>query len=199
MLDVSRGTLREALAILEREGLVVVRRNRGATVAQLSRSDVDEVYILRVAIERLAVQLAVRNGLDKDFDAMGRVIDALRDAVAEGITEQVAAEFDTTFHDLIYQAAHHRRLYDTWSSLKPQIYLFLLSRNIANPDFRDYTVQSHSTILNALRDRDEKRAVDLIQHHLGEAYSRLVANYPPSPPEKVSVSDLLLSQRDGSS
>lgn len=196
MLDVSRGTLRGALAILEREGLVVVRRNRGATVAQLSRSDVDEVYILRVAIERLAVQLAVRNGLDKDFDAMARVIDSLRDAVAGGITEQVAAEFDTTFHDLIYQAAHHRRLYETWASLKPQIYLFLLSRNIANPDFRDYTVQSHSTILNALRDRDEKRAVHLIQRHLSEAYTRLVANYPPLPPETDTFSDLLLSQPD---
>ena len=100
----------------------------------------------------------MRNALDQEFDAMGKVIDSLRDAVAEGITEQIAADFDTTFHDLIYQSAYHRRLYETWTSLKPQIYLFLLSCNIANSDFRNHTVQSHLTILNALRARDEKCA-----------------------------------------
>lgn len=177
MLDVSRGTLREALTILEREGLVVVRRNRGAIVAQLSRNDVDEVYILRLAIERLAMQLAVRHGRPEEFDAMERLLVSLRDEVAIGITEQVAADFDTNFHDLIYQAAHHRRLYETWSSLKSQIYLFLLSRNIANPDFRAHTVQSHATILKALRARDEKLAVELIEVHLAQAYERLIVNY----------------------
>lgn len=184
MLDVSRGTLRGALTILEREGLVVVRRNRGATVAQLSRTDVEEVYILRLAIERLAVQLAVRNGQEREFDAMQRLLDSLRDAVASGITEQVAADFDTNFHDLIYQAAHHRRLYDAWTSLKSQIYLFLLTRNIANPDFREFAVNTHAAILDALRDREEKRAVQLIEIHLTQSYERIIPNFEDSAGEK---------------
>src|SRR5690348_5191056 len=54
MLDVSRGPVREALVQLEREGLVIVRRHRGATVARLSRVDVEDVYSLRLALERLA-------------------------------------------------------------------------------------------------------------------------------------------------
>src|SRR6476469_10949085 len=61
MLDVSRGPVREALVQLEREGLVIVRRHRGATVARLSRRDLEEVYSLRLALERLAVQRAVRH------------------------------------------------------------------------------------------------------------------------------------------
>src|SRR6266571_1852144 len=52
MLDLSRGPVREALIRLEREGLVQVRRHRGAIVAQLSRTDVEEVYGLRLALER---------------------------------------------------------------------------------------------------------------------------------------------------
>jgi DNA-binding GntR family transcriptional regulator len=47
MLDVSRGPVREALVQLEREGLVLVRRHRGATVARLSRSDLEDVYSLQ--------------------------------------------------------------------------------------------------------------------------------------------------------
>src|SRR5262245_56805154 len=53
MLDVSRGPVREALVQLEREGLVLVRRHRGATVARLSRGDLEDVYSLRLALERL--------------------------------------------------------------------------------------------------------------------------------------------------
>ena len=58
--DVSRGPVREALLQLEREGLVLLRRNRGAVVARLSRADLEEVYSLRLALERLAVAQAAR-------------------------------------------------------------------------------------------------------------------------------------------
>ena len=61
-MGVSRGPIREAFMQLEREGLILIRRNRGAFVAQLSREDLDEVYTLRVAIERTldAARLACR-------------------------------------------------------------------------------------------------------------------------------------------
>ena len=49
-LGVSRGPIREALDQLEREGLVLIRRNRGAFVARLSREDLNEVYSLRLAL-----------------------------------------------------------------------------------------------------------------------------------------------------
>src|SRR6185503_14103153 len=65
--DVSRGPVREALLQLEREGLVLLRRNRGAVVARLSRADLDEVYSLRLALERLAVVEAARHGTEADF------------------------------------------------------------------------------------------------------------------------------------
>src|SRR5262245_50807454 len=59
-MEVSRGPVREAFVRLEREGLVVIRRNRGAFVAQLAREDFDEVFTLRLALERLAYDRAAR-------------------------------------------------------------------------------------------------------------------------------------------
>ena len=67
---VSRGPVREALAQLEQEGLVLLRRNRGAVVARLSRADLEEVYSLRLSLERLAVARAVRYGTDADFSEL---------------------------------------------------------------------------------------------------------------------------------
>ena len=51
--------LREALVQLEQEGLVMLRRNRGAVVARLSRADLEEVYSLRLALEREAAREGV--------------------------------------------------------------------------------------------------------------------------------------------
>jgi DNA-binding GntR family transcriptional regulator len=177
MLDVSRGPVREALVQLEREGLVLVRRHRGATVARLSRSDLEDVYSLRLALERLAIQRAARYATDQDFAAMEAVLAAFDVALSRGPSEKEVAELDVRFHDLIYQAARHQRLYDCWANLKSQIYIFLLSRNVADPDFRDITVKSHAALLEAIRARDEARATTEIEGHLRGAYDRVVRGY----------------------
>lgn len=180
MLDVSRGPVREALVQLEREGLVIVRRHRGATVARLSRTDLDEVYSLRLALERLAMQRAVHNASERDFVALEAVLADFDVALARGPSEKEIAELDVRFHDLIYQAARHQRLYDSWANLKSQIYIFLLSRNVANPDFREVTVKSHADLLESLRSRDEARATSEIEAHLRGAYDRVVLSYAPA-------------------
>jgi DNA-binding GntR family transcriptional regulator len=179
MLDVSRGPVREALVQLEREGLVLVRRHRGATVARLSRNDVEEVYSLRLALERLAVQRAVRYATEQDFAALEAVLAAFDVALSHGPSEKEVAELDVRFHDLIYLAARHQRLYDCWANLKSQIYIFLLSRNVADPDFREVTVKSHADLLDALRTGDETRATAEIEAHLRGAYDRVVRSYAP--------------------
>ena len=177
MLDVSRGPVREALVQLEREGLVLVRRHRGATVARLARADLEDVYSLRLALERLAMQRATRYATDQDFLAIEAVLADFDIALSRGPSEKEVAELDVRFHDLIYQAARHQRLYDCWANLKSQIYIFLLSRNVADPDFRQITVKSHAALLEALRTRDEARATTEIEDHLRGAYDRVVRGY----------------------
>lgn len=173
-LDVSRGPVREALVQLEREGLVIVRRHRGATVARLSRDDAEEVYSLRLALERLAVRRAAQMATDSDFAALESVLTAFRAAFEHESTEHEIAGLDVRFHDLIYRAAKHQRLYDCWANLRSQIFLFLLSRNIANPDFRVVTVKSHQDLLDVLRSRDQARAEQEIESHLLGAYERVM-------------------------
>jgi DNA-binding GntR family transcriptional regulator len=174
MLDVSRGPVREALVQLEREGLVLVRRHRGATVARLSRGDLEEVYSLRLALERLATQRAVQLATEQDFKAMEEVLEAFDIVLSRRPSEKEVAELDVRFHDLIYRAARHQRLYESWANLRSQIYIFLLSRNVANRDFREITVKAHAELLETLRSRDEARAVLAIEDHLRGAYDRVV-------------------------
>jgi DNA-binding GntR family transcriptional regulator len=176
-MGVSRGPVREALLRLEREGLVVVRRNRGAFVAQLAAEDLEEVYTLRLAIERLAVQRVVRLATEEQLSGLQAMVDRMAEVAAGGISEQEAADLDLRFHDLLYGASHHRRLNESWANLRPQVHILLLNRNVAEEDFRTFLVKGHQWIVDALRDRDEARAISTIEDHLTGSYQRVVAGY----------------------
>jgi DNA-binding GntR family transcriptional regulator len=176
-MGVSRGPIREALLRLEREGLVVIRRNRGAFVAQLSTEDLDELYTLRVALERLALQRAICRATPQDLAEMQAVIDDMAASSERGVTEQEAAELDLRFHDLIYAAAEHRRLRECWTNLRPQIHILLLNRNVAHEDFRELLITSHQIILDAICDKDELAALAILDDHLHGSYERVATSY----------------------
>src|SRR5258706_7066462 len=173
---VSRGPIREALAQLVREGLVIMRPNRTAVVARLTREYLEEVHSVRLALERLAVQYVIRNASPADYDEMQSLVQKMNDRVRDGISEKDAADLDLQFHDLLYQASHHKRLQACWADLRPQIYIFLLSRNVAHPDFAVQMV-GHQNILNTLRAGDVVQAVLCIEQHIKAAYDRIIKSY----------------------
>jgi DNA-binding GntR family transcriptional regulator len=188
-LEVSRGPVRDAFLILEREGLVTLSRHRGATVVQLSVEDFGEVYSLRSVIEELAVRLAIRRRDDADLQALEQSLADLRAGMKRKITEQVAAQLDVNFHDNIFRAAHHERLYGSWSSIRMQVHWFLLLRTVASQDWREGMIQRHSRILELIRAGDEAGAVTAIGEHIRDAYNRICGALIDEQPDRESVPD----------
>jgi DNA-binding GntR family transcriptional regulator len=178
-LDVSRGPVRDAFVLLEREGLVRSLRHRGVTVVDLTRNDLNEIYTLRSALEPLATTLAIERATPGD---LGEIEQALADMVAaisgnRKVTERDAADLDVSFHDAIYRAAHHERLYAAWSQIRLPTYWFLLSRNVASPDWRQSMVAGHTHILKSIRSGDENTATAAIKEHISFAYERILHSY----------------------
>jgi DNA-binding GntR family transcriptional regulator len=182
LMGVSRGPVREALARLEREGLIVVGRTGRASVARLSREDLDEVFSLRRTLERLAVEYACKRATPQDLDALQAVVDMMAAVIARGISEKEAAELDLRFHDVIYNASRHQRLIATWTTLRPQVYVIMLSRNVASANFQDVAVNGHQEIVDAMRTRDTQRALAVIEQHMLVAYELVSNSYGPQPP-----------------
>ncbi len=176
-LTVSRGPIREALVQLEHEGLIITQDNRRKFVARLSREDMEEVYSLRTTLELLAVRQALHRAGPEELAEMQAIVDKMAAYGQEGMTEKQAAEWDIEFHDALCRASHHKRLYQIWSELHQQIQIVLLTRNVANEDFREHAVSSHQVILDAIREKDEKRAAALMQTHLQASYNRIIASY----------------------
>jgi DNA-binding GntR family transcriptional regulator len=179
-LQVSRGPVRDALAQLSREGLVMRQPNRRATVARLTRDDMEEVYTLRLALERLAVLQVMR---DPDADVLSQlddIVTKMAAATGRGVTPDEAARLDISFHDILYESAKHRRLAECWSNLRPQILVFLLGRYASSAaDADQFLVQSHAAIIDAIRTGDPQVAVREVEAHLESAYERLLPTYEP--------------------
>lgn len=176
-LGVSGGPVRVALRRLEREGLVLMHPNRRAYVARLSREDLEEVYSVRNALERLAVDYACRNATAEDLDALRAVVDTMESAMHSGTSEQEAAALDIEFHNILYRSGRHQRLWSFWTILRPQVHVFLLSRNVANADFREKAVAGHRQIMEAIADQDQDRALSTIDEHISFAYERVLRTY----------------------
>ncbi len=164
-LDVSRGPVREALSRLSQEGLVVVDRHRGATVAALSGSEAAEIYSLRTVLEELAGEWLCATATDEDFGALEGVL-ARFDELPRPLTRQAVAALDVEFHDAIFRASHHERASRAWHSLRSQLILYLVQQGALAADFTAAWLDSHQRLLEVLKTRDRGAAIQAIRAHI---------------------------------
>jgi DNA-binding GntR family transcriptional regulator len=116
---VSRPPLREALRILEQEGLVQRLPRRGAIVTPLAADDVREIYSLRWALERLALELALPLEDAARLEPLREAVEAMRSAG----DRQALLESNWRFHLALVSLPGHRRLLAAYESLLAQLRL----------------------------------------------------------------------------
>ena len=185
-LGISRTPVREALLMLQAEGLVVATPNRGAMVRVHDAEDLDDLYQLRALLEGHATRRAaariseveveqLRSSCER-FDALSPEQD-LRGLVRENLL----------FHNTILDVAGSARLA---GMVRKVIELPLVYKSYIwySPDQKRISVHYHRQIVNALAARDAERAELIMKEHVFEArdllVSRVRANPFPSAPEE---------------
>jgi DNA-binding GntR family transcriptional regulator len=171
-LGMSRGPVREALVELAREGLVVLRRHRGAQVITLTTEDAEEVYTLRRALERLAVERACGRLTAAHLAELDAILDRMQKLDAD-YSPGLAVELDLAFHDVLISAAAHSRLERSWQQTRSQVAMFLHGRHQARRDFHEIAYPEHRAIRDIAAVGDPAGAVAAIEKHLVGAYDRL--------------------------
>ncbi|MDQ0948012.1 DNA-binding GntR family transcriptional regulator [Streptomyces phaeochromogenes] len=161
-MDVSRGPVREALRLLEREGLVHCAWHRGTTVTTLSADDVAELDSLRGALEELAVRQVIAHASDEDLAAIAKTAEVMEGAA--DVHEMVRRDIE--FHDAVFAAAGHRRLADAWEAVRCQVHLFLLTRITHSTEgYLTSVPAEHRELVVALRTRDTEASLALFAAH----------------------------------
>ncbi len=128
-LGVSRAPLREALLLLEREGLVRTSPHHGATVTRLDAREIREIFEIREALETLAAR-RLRAGLDPA--RRERLRDALRalEDAARAKDMRRFSEADLAFHRTIWELSGNRHLEEALAGLSTRFFGYELIRDL---------------------------------------------------------------------
>jgi DNA-binding GntR family transcriptional regulator len=183
-LDVSRGSVREGLGLLTREGLVTGGWHRGTTVIEVAATDVEEVYAVRGALDRLAATTAQRvasadqlKTLDDLVEAMAAKLKEARPAgQAQAGSGPGLLALDIAFHDRIYEIAANSRLDTAWQAIRSQTYLFQLRRvELSAGHYRARVVDEHRELVTLLRGTDREELGRRAEEHVESARRSLQA------------------------
>ena len=163
-MGVSRTPVREAIRMLELDGLVVMTPRKGASVAQLSDRSLRDVLEVRRALEQLAGELACERMTKKDFDDLAEANRRFTEVIdSEDVT--TVAEADEYFHSLIFKATGNEKLIQLVSQFREQMYRFRIEHIKDLPD-RDILIREHQEIMQALRKRDVELTKKCIGDHI---------------------------------
>jgi len=180
---VSRGPVRDALAELARGGLAVDLPRRGTFVSSLTDADLEEVYVIRRAIEEAAVRLAIARASEADVAVLLAALDEVE--AAYGRDDLAAAwEADMAFHRVYCRLSGNGRLLALFDHLASQTVL-LMRTAVATRESLAWTppVEFHRRIADGIVARDVAAAIDAVGAHYQYTEDRLFAPERPAVPE----------------
>jgi len=164
-LRVSRAPVREAIQILEADGLIESEPYKGKRVKPLTPKEVEELYSLREQFEAFAIRRVVERRVD--VSELHRHSDAMFEAAESGDLAALNTA-DEAFHRALIRLADHELMLGFWDNLYMRIRQIMALRNSANRDLRA-VAENHPPIIEAIENRDMIRAISLISDHTRSA------------------------------
>ena len=174
-LEVSRGTVREALRLLHQEGaLVEIIPHRGAFVIKLSVERAREIYTLRALLEPYAVRIAMENKAYSEADILElqRLIRRLEELENEH-NDPALVKTDMEFHHVVTRRCNHQLLLEMVGKLQSQTRVLIFNTKRYRSDKVPDSV-SHQAIFDGIKSGDPLAAEEIVRSHIIDAGSSLV-------------------------
>lgn len=165
---ISKSPIREALNLLESEGLIRIVPRRGAFVTDLSIHDIEEIFELREALEAMVVRDALIDS--KLLERMRQALEAAERCRKKGDKAGYMRE-DAAFHAILAQASSNSRLRKILENMRNQ--MLILRRETFELSSAS-SVKQHFDVLNAMEEGKREMAAKLMAKHIQTVRTRLV-------------------------
>jgi DNA-binding GntR family transcriptional regulator len=176
-LEVGRTPLREALRMLEREGLVVSEPNRPVRVAGLSSSDAEELYVMRISLEAVAIRITVPRLASADIAELEGLL-AQMDHYMRARDNTGLRQPHRAFH-LALVAGSGPRVTETIGQLFDHAERYRLAFGAATPEILDQRREEHRSIVDAVSVGDTDLAADRLVAHYAHTAALVFAGLDP--------------------
>lgn len=171
-LGASRNVIREAVMMLLSEGLMVKERNKYTKVIDFTEEDIEDIFDLRIAIEKSALKRCLD---DKYFcDKLEMHSDKIEGIMAEKEQDYRKLMYaDMELHNYIIAASGNKRLQDTWNHIHgPMMMLLFLHLNEMQA-----MKSSHKSLIDTFRGGNYEEACEAIEKHIEDSKTRLLQCY----------------------
>jgi DNA-binding GntR family transcriptional regulator len=168
-LGVKRNKIREVLRQLEQDGFVNIIPNVGATVAEFSQKDIENIFDILVVLEGLAVRLITPFISNRQLKSLKVLINKME------ATNKIPLFhiYNMKFHFLVIKLSENDRLIKLTNNLMYNIRCASF-QTMSSPGQITASIKEHRKIFEAIKDRNSIKAEQLVRNHILRAKNRLI-------------------------
>lgn len=169
-LKVSRTPVRDAFNQLAKEQLVEYIPNKGCFARGFSLKDMEDIYAVRIAVEKLAITWAIENAKDSDIAELGHQLE-LMSFYTESKSYEKLLEANEMFHYMIYQMTGSRFIVQILKSYQDYVHI-ARKRTLKKEENLPGIYKEHEAIYKAMQARDVTAATSAIELHMKNTAAR---------------------------
>lgn len=163
-LGVSRTPIREAIRMLEQEGLAITIPRRGAEVAKMTEKDMGDTLQIRRALEELAVVLVCDKITEEDVVELRAAMKHFEEMTKQDNVVELA-KADVALHETVYRIADNPKLVQLLGDIREQMFRYR-AEYLKDRSIYPILIQEHRDMVDALEKRNKDLVVKITMKHL---------------------------------
>jgi len=173
--QISRTPLREAIRMLELEGLVESQNTGGVLVKKVTKQEIYEIYKIRIALESIILDEAIKNITDKDIKRIEEILKDTEEALEVKKDEKVFSLF-SEFNNMLYDIAKLPKVTSLINNINTYMKRF---RKLSVKDElrKRMAFEDHVELLRAIKDKNLIKASEINKEHLEKSMNFILSQF----------------------